>query len=79
MTWSEGFDLYNITTALKETTWAAVYNYFHTESYWDNSEGMRQQYLCHVDFAKYENNWNLEPWRPNVGYNATVAAGCNPV
>ena len=69
----------NITTALKETTWAAVYNYFHTESYWDNSEGMRQQYLCHVDFAKYENNWNLEPWRPNVGYNATVAAGCNPV
>lgn len=69
----------NVTTALKEATWAAVYNYFRTEGHWSNTEGMRKQYLCHVDYAKYEADWNLEPWRPNVSYSQTVVARCNPV
>lgn len=40
---------------------------------------MYDQLFCHVDFAAgFKSPWNLEPTRPNVGYNATVSALCNP-
>lgn len=68
-----------VSTALKEATWATVYNYFHTEGHWDNAQSMRKQYFCHISFGKYESDWNLEPWRPNTDYSSMVEAGCNPV
>lgn len=40
--------------------------------------GMRDQLVCHVQFASEKKSWYLEPARPDVGYAATVAAGCNP-
>lgn len=44
--------------------------------------GMYDQFLCHWNYARVvepdKPSWNLEPWRPAVGYNATVAALCNP-
>lgn len=40
--------------------------------------GMADQLRCHVAFAASKDRWNLEPGRPDVGYPATVAAGCNP-
>ena len=44
--------------------------------------GMYDQFLCHWNFARVvepaKPSWNLEPWRPAVGYSATVAALCNP-
>ena len=47
-----------------------------------NTPGMYDQFLCHWDFARLvepdKPSWNLEPWRPAVGYQATVAASCNP-
>ena len=36
------------------------------------------QLLCHRDFAPFKTTWNLDSWRPNVSYAATVAALCNP-
>lgn len=36
------------------------------------------QLLCHRDFAPFKTPWNLDSWRPNVSYAATVAAVCNP-
>lgn len=38
----------------------------------------RDQLVCHVANAWAKRPWNLESWRPNVGYAATVAALCNP-
>ena len=47
-----------------------------------NSTGMRDQFLCHWQWARLvtpnKPSWNLEPWRPEVGYSATVEATCNP-
>ncbi|MEV0296884.1 DUF2599 domain-containing protein [Nocardia sp. NPDC050710] len=44
--------------------------------------GMRDQFICHWEWARLvqpnKPSWNLEPWRPAVGYQATVAASCNP-
>ncbi|GAA5106241.1 hypothetical protein GCM10023319_76840 [Nocardia iowensis] len=47
-----------------------------------DTPGMRDQFLCHWDWARIampdKPSWNIEPWRPAVGYPATVAALCNP-
>ena len=44
--------------------------------------GMRAQFICHWQFAERalpgKVSWNLEPWRPVVGYDEMVASGCNP-
>ncbi|MEP7368085.1 MAG: DUF2599 domain-containing protein [Dermatophilaceae bacterium] len=43
---------------------------------------MWNQYLCHVQFVNFRAprraSWNLDQWRPNVGYYRTVRANCNP-
>ncbi|PQZ48523.1 hypothetical protein CQ040_20190 [Microbacterium sp. MYb54] len=38
----------------------------------------RDQLVCHVANAPTKTPWNLDSWRPNVGYNLTVLALCNP-
>lgn len=60
--------------------WDAVVDLFYPyPPYWtDNLSGMGDQYWCHTTFARSKDNWNLEPWRPDVGYLATVLAQCNP-
>lgn len=44
--------------------------------------GMQDQFRCHWVWARMvapdKPSWNLEPWRPDVGYQATVSANCNP-
>ncbi|MEU1981338.1 DUF2599 domain-containing protein [Nocardia sp. NPDC019395] len=44
--------------------------------------GMWDQFRCHWEWARLiapdKPTWNLEPWRPPVGYDATVDAACNP-
>ncbi|WP_433580263.1 DUF2599 domain-containing protein [Nocardia brasiliensis] len=44
--------------------------------------GMDDQFRCHWIWARLiqpdKPSWNLEPWRPAVGYQATVDAQCNP-
>ncbi|GGI06383.1 hypothetical protein GCM10007368_10890 [Isoptericola cucumis] len=39
---------------------------------------MRDQLECHAIGAPDKATWNLEPWRPDVGLLATMAARCNP-
>lgn len=47
-----------------------------------DSPGMYDQFQCHWVWARMvapnKPSWNLEPWRPAVGYQATVQAMCNP-
>ena len=47
-----------------------------------DTASMRDQFYCHWDFARIvepgKASWNLEEWRPDVGYAATVQAECNP-
>lgn len=43
-----------------------------------DTAGMRDQFVCHAQFAATKDAWYLEPARPAVGYARTVAAGCNP-
>jgi hypothetical protein len=47
-----------------------------------NHDNMRDQFFCHWDVVRLvapnKASWNLDNWRPNVGYWATVRANCNP-
>lgn len=48
--------------------------YTKNDMYWS----MYNQFICHTWFARDKPDWNLEPWRPNVGYTRTVLSKCNP-
>lgn len=47
-----------------------------------NKQGLRDQYMCHQEFVTYADSdkatWNLDEWRPHVGYPRTIAMACNP-
>ncbi|MGC1333689.1 DUF2599 domain-containing protein [Pseudomonas sp.] len=43
-----------------------------------NARGMRDQFRCLMVTYPDKPEWNIEPWRPDVGYQATLAADCNP-
>lgn len=58
----------------QDGTWAAVV----AQEPEADSTGMRDQFLCHAVGAPDKETWNLEPWRPDVGSLATLAARCNP-
>lgn len=66
------------TNALMYAAWDTVVAKHGGDNQWSNESGMKDQFHCHNDFASAKRPWNLEPWRPDVGYLATVAAGCNP-
>jgi hypothetical protein len=57
-----------------ERPWNKQYG---TSVYWS----MYDQLACHwLDWRAFafKSEWNIEPWRPNVGIQATRNASCNP-
>lgn len=60
--------------AAQDGTWAAVV----AQEPEAGTNGMRDQFLCHAVGAPDKDTWNLEPWRPDAGSLATLAARCNP-
>jgi len=62
----------------KIDAWEKVASIHSSNTKWSNTNGMRNQFDCHFDFAKNKDSWNLEPHRPNVDYLSTVIAKCNP-
>lgn len=43
------------------------------------NHSMYLQFVCHADWAPpWRASWNLDTWRPDVGYWRTVRAQCNP-
>lgn len=59
--------------------WDELSRDYSNSRYWNNTHGMRHQLICHLAIARDKPQWNLEPWRPDVGYGPTLEAGCNHV
>lgn len=74
--WEETYILESV--AQRNAAWSTVNLVFNGSANWKNTAGMKDQFMCHSYFAKSKNPWNLEPWRPNVGYAETVKKRCNP-
>ncbi|MDO4383052.1 MAG: DUF2599 domain-containing protein [Eubacteriales bacterium] len=64
--------------AYMSTSWALLKKKKSGSKHWYNTEGLRKQYYCHTQAAKFKSSWNLEPWRPNVSMAKTIAKACNP-
>ena len=58
--------------------WDELYSKYKSRGLNTNLGGMRDQYICHAQFAFLKDTWNLDEARPDVSYAATVAAQCNP-
>lgn len=62
--------------------WNELYSKYKNRGLNTNLDGMRDQFICHQQIvairAPNKPSWNLDEWRPNVSYAATVAAQCNP-
>lgn len=66
----------NFSTYSNTTIWE---NYKSIVPWTYETTTMYDQLICHVrNIGRAKQPWNLEPWRPNVGYAAVVVAGCNP-
>ncbi|WP_219097439.1 DUF2599 domain-containing protein [Pseudomonas sp. UMAB-40] len=59
--------------------WDELTRDYSNSRYWKNTHGLRHQLICHLEIARDKPQWILEPWRPDVGYQLTLAAGCNHV
>lgn len=57
--------------------WDELTRDYSNSRYWKNTHGLRHQLICHLMVARDKPQWNLEPWRPDVGLSKTVAEGCN--
>lgn len=62
--------------------WSELYSKYKDKGLNTNLNGMRDQLICHQVFVavRYpgKSTWNLDEWRPDVGYVQTVNASCNP-
>jgi len=62
--------------------WNELYSKYKDKGLNTNLNGMRDQLICHQQIVAIRSpgkaTWNLDEWRPNVGYLATVNASCNP-
>jgi len=64
-------------TAYSGDTIYANYRAIVPASYEGNK--WRDQLVCHaVNVGIWKSPWNLDSWRPDVGYARTVVAACNP-
>lgn len=62
--------------AVPKDAYYAEYKLYVGSAY--EGQKYRDQLQCHYDFSPFKTPWNLDSWRPNVGYVSTVWALCNP-
>lgn len=64
-----------------DAAYAELVRKYGNDAYWiDNDRGgMRRQFVCHVVIAREKSEWNLEPFRPDVSHETSIANRCNPI
>ena len=55
-----------------------VVRFFNGTVNWPHPRVMREQYICHYDFARNQRYWHLEINRNSLGIVHTILSGCNP-
>ncbi|MBI6896106.1 DUF2599 domain-containing protein [Pseudomonas putida] len=64
-----------------DAVYAEMRRKFGNDFQWTQNDGggMRRQLVCHYVIARNKEEFNLEPFRPNVSEEAAEKASCNPV
>ncbi|MCL2736247.1 MAG: DUF2599 domain-containing protein [Propionibacteriaceae bacterium] len=80
--WARSWAFSSLSAAVGAADWNELYAKYRSSGLNTNLTGMRDQLICHQVFVavRYPNKptWNLDEWRPNVGFVQTVNAQCNP-
>lgn len=70
----------------KDAAWAEAKQYFQYHPFYRDEpnptklNSMYNQFVCHADYAYVAAQkviWNIEPWRPDIGYWGFVKVNCN--
>lgn len=67
----------------KEASWSELVRYFQYHPFYTSEPNptkltsLYNQYVCHVDYAKFKTPWNIEPYKPDKGYWQFVNSLCN--
>lgn len=70
---------YSYLAAMAEESWGIIVRNYSSSSNWKNTLSLKQQYRCHVHYARNAKTpWNIEPHRTETNFDKVVSAGCNP-
>jgi hypothetical protein len=62
--------------------WSELYSKYKNRGLNTNLNGMRDQLICHQVVVAVTDpgkaTWNIDEWRPDVGYWQTLNSRCNP-
>lgn len=68
--------------AVGAADWNELYSKYRNRGLNTNLAGMRDQLIRHQQIVAIRSprkpTWNLDEWRPNIGYLQTVNTSCNP-
>lgn len=70
---------YSYLIAMAEESWGIIVRNYSSNSKWKNTLSLKQQYKCHVLYARNAKTpWNIEPHRTETNFKKVVYKGCNP-
>lgn len=65
--------------AMAEESWGIIVRNYSNNSKWKNTLSLKQQYKCHVIYARNAKvPWNIEPHRTETNFANVIKKGCNP-
>lgn len=75
--WARGFTGNPNWGAVGAAGWDELYNKIPASQRGRLNDGGRGQYICHMGFAGFDPQWNLELWKPTKSITAWVASQYN--
>lgn len=63
--------------AVGEAGWSELYNKMPSTQRPRMNASAKGQYICHMGFAGFDAQWNLETWKPAKSAARWIASGCN--
>ncbi|MBP3976511.1 DUF2599 domain-containing protein [Microbacterium sp. BLY] len=63
--------------AVGEAGWSELYNKMPSSQRSRMNASAKGQYICHMGFAGFDAQWNLETWKPARSAARWIASGCN--
>jgi hypothetical protein len=63
--------------AVGEAGWSELYNKVASSHRNRMNASGKGQYICHMGFAGFDAEWNLEMWKASRPAGAWISSGCN--
>lgn len=75
--WARGYTGHPLWTAIGAAGWDELRNKMTATNRAKLNNSGRDQYICHMGFAGFDAQWNMELWKPSKSLASWVASLCN--